>query len=89
MRSPVANGCGAPFLSDSCSFTSTATTCAGLAVDARLRVVGADGRPVGGLFAAGEVLGREVLSGDAFVGGMSLTPAVAFGRRIGETWANS
>ena len=68
---------------------TTATTCAGLAVDARLRVVGADGRPVGGLFAAGEVLGREVLSGDAFVGGMSLTPAVAFGRRIGETWANS
>ena len=36
------------------------------------------------LYAAGEVLGFGRTSGDAFVGGLSLTPALAFGKLLGE-----
>ncbi|MCC7425877.1 MAG: FAD-dependent oxidoreductase [Alphaproteobacteria bacterium] len=64
---------------------TTYTCCAGLAIDTAMRVVRADGAAIPGLYAAGEILGRELLSGDAYVGGMSLTPALAFGRLIGET----
>jgi len=57
---------------------------AGLKVDRRLRVIGDDGRPIRNLHAAGEVLGFARTSGDAFVGGLSLTPALTFGRLLGE-----
>ncbi len=63
---------------------TTATSSGGLAVDRDCRVLEAPGRPIPGLHAAGEILGRELLSGNAFVGGMSITPALAFGRRLGE-----
>jgi fumarate reductase flavoprotein subunit len=54
-------------------------TPAGIRVDDQLRVLGADG-PVGGLYAIGEAIGGSRLSGKAFVGGMSVTPALSFGR---------
>jgi fumarate reductase flavoprotein subunit len=60
------------------------TSCAGLCVDGDMRVLRADGTPIAGLYAAGEILGRELISGSGFVGGMSLTPAICFGRLIGE-----
>ena len=60
---------------------------AGLAVDERLRVVDAQARPIPGLYAAGEVLGMAAVSGSAFVGGMSVTPAISFGRWLGERLA--
>lgn len=63
---------------------TTATASGGLAVDRQLRVVDGADRPIPGLFALGEILGRELLSGDSFVGGMSITPALAFGRMVGE-----
>src|SRR6056297_3207018 len=59
---------------------TTATASGGLAVDRDLRVLDTAGAPIPGLHAAGEILGRELLSGNAFVGGMSITPALAFGR---------
>ena len=37
--------------------------------------------------AAGETIGSGLLSGNAFVGGMSLTPWMSFGRMIGESIA--
>lgn len=58
---------------------------AGLRVDRRLRVIGANGRPIRNLYAAGEVLGFGRTSGDAFVGGLSLTPALTFGRLLGDS----
>lgn len=64
---------------------TTATSSGGLRVDRDCRVLEASGAPIPGLWAAGEILGRELLSGNAFVGGMSITPALAFGRRLGET----
>ncbi len=57
---------------------------AGLKVDRRLRVIGRNGRAIPNLYAAGEVLGFGRTSGDAFVGGLSLTPALTFGRILGE-----
>ncbi len=57
---------------------------AGLKVDRQLRVIGASGRPIRNLHAAGEVLGFGRTSGNAFVGGLSLTPALTFGKILGE-----
>ena len=56
----------------------------GLKVDKQLRVIGANRRPIRNLYAAGEVLGFGRTSGNAFVGGLSLTPALAFGKVLGE-----
>lgn len=55
----------------------------GLRVDADLRVVGAGGAPIPGLYAAGEILGG-LFSGAAGARGMSLGPALAFGKYLGE-----
>ena len=60
------------------------TTFAGLAVDKDLRVIKQDGSPVGNLYAAGEILGTGATSGRAICGGMLVTPAIAFGKLLGE-----
>jgi fumarate reductase flavoprotein subunit len=60
---------------------------AGIGVDGSLRVIDACGEPIEGLFAAGEILGMGATSGDAFVGGMSVTPAMTFGRLLGQQFA--
>jgi fumarate reductase flavoprotein subunit len=64
---------------------TTYTSCAGLLVDETMRVLRPDRTPIPNLYAAGEILGRELISGDAYVGGMSITPALVFGRLLGET----
>jgi fumarate reductase flavoprotein subunit len=56
---------------------------AGLKVDLDFRVLDTRDRPIDGLYAVGEVLG-SLLSGKGSVGGMSLAPAIAFGRYLGE-----
>ena len=60
------------------------TTFAGLAVDKELRVIKQDGSPVGNLYAAGELLGTGATSGRAICGGMLVTPAITFGKLLGE-----
>ena len=60
------------------------TSYAGLAVDKDLRVIKQDGSPVGGLYAAGELLGTGATSGRAICGGMLVTPAITFGKLLGE-----
>lgn len=57
---------------------------AGVKVDERLRVLGRKDRPIQGLYAAGEILGAGRTTGNAFVGGLSLMPALTFGRLLGE-----
>ena len=59
----------------------------GVKVNGDLQVVDESEKPIGGLYAAGEILGFTRLSGAAFVGGMSLMPAMTFGRMIGEQTA--
>jgi fumarate reductase flavoprotein subunit len=57
---------------------------AGLAVGADLRVLRNDGGSIDGLYAAGEILGNGMLSGQCFAGGMMVTPALTFGRLFGQ-----
>ncbi len=57
----------------------------GIVANGALQVIGSDGAPIPHLFAAGEVLGFARLSGEGFVGGMSLMPAMTFGRLLGQS----
>ncbi|MCB1623786.1 MAG: FAD-binding protein [Pseudomonadales bacterium] len=61
------------------------TSNVGIAVDARLRVLDVHGNPITGLYAVGEALGHSQTSGKAYVGGMSVTPALSLGRLLGQT----
>lgn len=62
----------------------TIVSFAGITVDAGLHVLDAKGEPVPHLYAAGEILGFATFSGSAFAGGMSVTPALSFGRLLGQ-----
>ncbi len=61
---------------------------AGVVVDNELRVV-TSGGAFQNLWAAGEVIGGSTLSGKAFVSGMSVTPALSFGRLLGRRAAGA
>lgn len=56
----------------------------GLQVNEKLQVVGQQQLPIDNLYAAGEILGAAATSGQAFCGGMLLTPAVSFGKWLGD-----
>ena len=57
---------------------------AGLNVNTNLEVLNGNGDPIPNLYAAGEVLGAGALTGFGITNGMLLTPALVFGRMIGE-----
>ena len=57
---------------------------AGLYVNPSLEVLNGNGDPIPNLYAAGEVLGAGAVTGFGIVNGMLLTPALVFGRMIGE-----
>lgn len=61
----------------------TVRTVGGVRIDSGFRVLRRDGSPVPGLYAVGEVLG-SLISGAGAVGGMSVTPALVFGKLLGE-----
>ncbi|QIG78858.1 FAD-dependent oxidoreductase [Stakelama tenebrarum] len=63
---------------------SSISSAIGLAVDARLRVIRHDGSAIPNLYAAGEILGSSQTMGKAACGGMMVTPAMTFGRLLGE-----
>ena len=56
----------------------------GLAVDDGLRVIRPDGTSIANLYAAGEILGSSQTMGKAACGGMMVTPAMTFGRLLGD-----
>lgn len=56
----------------------------GVTVNQDLQVTDKEGNIVPNLYAAGEILGAGATSGNAFCGGMLLTPALSFGRWLGE-----
>lgn len=60
------------------------TSTAGIAVNDQLQVVRRNGSAVPNLYAAGEILGAGATQGQAFCGGMMVTPALTFGRLLGE-----
>ncbi len=59
-------------------------TFAGLKVDDALRVLDRSGKIIPNLYAAGEILGLAATAGNAFVAGMSVTPALTFGMLLGK-----
>lgn len=81
MPRPVADGPFYAIRSQAMSVSSTV----GLKVDTNLNVVRADGSPINGLYAAGESLGQGAMMGSSFCGGMLVTPALTFGRMLGQS----
>ncbi len=57
---------------------------AGLAVNESLQVIRENGQPIRNLYAAGELLGAGQCMGRSYCGGMSVTPALTFGRLLGQ-----
>jgi fumarate reductase flavoprotein subunit len=57
----------------------------GLAINTEFAVIRADKQPIPNLYAVGEAIGGGTLSGKSFVGGMSVTPALGFGRMLGRS----
>lgn len=57
----------------------------GIEVNNALQVITSDKKQIINLYAAGEILGAAATSGHAFCGGMLLTPALSFGKWLGET----
>lgn len=62
----------------------TVMSFAGIAVDGSLRVQRADGSTIPNLYAAGEALGAGATSGAAYTNGAMVTPALSFGRWLGQ-----
>jgi len=62
----------------------TVISFAGLDVNTRLQVRRPSGEPVPNLYAVGEVIGAGATSGRAYTNGMLVTPAVTFGRLLGQ-----
>ena len=56
----------------------------GLDIDDSFAVRDEGGAPIAGLFAIGEVIGAGATCGNSFCSGMLLTPALVFGRLLGE-----
>jgi fumarate reductase flavoprotein subunit len=56
----------------------------GIKVNEKLQVICNDETVIENLYAAGEILGAGATSGNAFCGGMLLTPAISFGKWLGE-----
>ena len=57
----------------------------GIRVNEQLQVLTEGDIPINNLYAAGEVLGAAATSGEAFCGGMLVTPALSFGKWLGDT----
>ena len=80
MPRPVVDG---PFYSVRVQGISV-TGAVGLKVNDCLQILRHDNTPVPGLYAAGETLGTDTLMGDSVCGGMLVTPALTFGRLLGQ-----
>lgn len=61
----------------------------GLVVNTKLQVLDNQGKAIHNLYAAGEILGAGATTGNAFCGGMLVTPAMSFGRILGRSLSKS
>ena len=80
LPAPIAKPPYYSILTHSWSFVSFG----GVAVDDDLRVIRPDNTPIQGLYAAGEAIGAGQTQGRSQCGGMCLTPALTFGRLLGQ-----
>jgi glycine/D-amino acid oxidase-like deaminating enzyme len=62
---------------------------AGVDVDADLGVRREDGSRIDGLYAVGEIIGCAATGGDAYCGGMMVTPSLTLGRQLGQRLAQA
>jgi fumarate reductase flavoprotein subunit len=75
-----------PFYATELRLSHVAVTAVGLRIDSQARVLDHLGRPVAGLYAAGECTGGVI--GDTYVGsGNSITSAFVYGRIAGRSSA--
>ena len=51
-------------------------------------MIDGNNKPIANLYAAGELLGSGQTMGDSFCGGMMATPALTFGRLLGQRLLN-
>ena len=65
------------------------TTFSGLVTNSGLQVLTSDGDPLRNLYAVGEVLGVAAVNGEAWVGGMCVTPAMSLGRELAKVLAGA
>lgn len=68
-------------------FPMTRKSMGGLAIDMQARVIGKDGNPISGLYAAGELTGVGGINGSHGGSGTFLAPSVLTGRVAGRTAA--
>lgn len=73
----------APFYAIRSQAFSVSST-VGLKVNDKLEVIRDDGSAIPGLYGAGEALGQGAMMGSSFCGGMLVTPALTFGRLLGQ-----
>ena len=57
---------------------------AGLGINENFEVIKSSGEPIKNLYAIGEVIGFGATSGNAYVNGMGVTPALTYGRLLGQ-----
>lgn len=67
---------------------SILVTFGGMKVNEHLQLLNQDGEILPGIYGAGEFLGLGATSGGAFCSGMSITPALSFGRILGRNLAD-
>ncbi|MFN4146421.1 MAG: FAD-dependent oxidoreductase [Runella sp.] len=60
----------------------------GLKINTQLQVLNHQNQPIPNLYAAGEIIGAGATTGNAFCGGMLVTPAISFGRILGKKLAS-
>jgi fumarate reductase flavoprotein subunit len=63
----------------------TLVSFAGLEVNQKLQVIDSNKQPIRNLFALGEVIGAGATSGNSYVNGMLVTPAITFGKILGTS----
>ena len=73
----------APFYAIRSQAMSVSST-VGLKVNESLEVIRDDESTITGLYGAGESLGQGAMMGNSFCGGMLVTPALTFGRLLGQ-----
>jgi len=57
---------------------------AGLGINENFEVIKSSGEPIKNLYAIVEVIGFGATSGSAYVNGMGVTPALTYGRLLGQ-----
>ena len=62
---------------------------AGLSINGNFEVIRPSGEPIKNLYAIGEVIGFGATSGNAYVNGMGVTPALTYARLLGQNISSS